>query len=268
MKNNRTTALLMILVFLLVAAVVIIFLTGERPPKQDSPIENVTIAGDTSVPIETPEPSAVPTTAPTAAPTFYPPSTSAPAQTARPVQTAPPPSAAPTPTPTPSPSSDVAMLPAEELIPATPGTDTQPDGTPSVAVPVGAFLGSGSFRSDTGTALNIYAEWSASVSGAQTADVTVTVYVDHYSLYTTAAPEALNIAVDAQYVSLASPAIEYDGTDGQRSTMINSRTFTVSLSSGESRSIPIQVVWNYRGTYGEVYMDTIECGGSIGLSRS
>ena len=265
MKNNRTTALLMLLVFLLVAAVVIIFLTGDKAPKKDGPIENVTIPGDTSVSAETPAPTPDPTTVPTVAPTYYAPSTSAPSQTARPVQTAAPPQA--TPTPTPTPSSDVGMLPAEELIPATPDTGTEPDGTPTVTVPVGTTLGSGTFRSDTGTPLNIYAEWSASVSGAQTADVTVTVYVDSYSLYTTASPEALNIAVDTQYVSLASPAIEYDGTDGQRVTMINSRTFSVNLGPGESRSIPVQIVWNYRGTYGEVYMDTIECGGSISLSR-
>ena len=161
------------------------------------------------------------------------------------------------------------MLPAEELIPATPGDGSgdASGGTPAVSVPVGAFLGSGTFRSDTGTALNIHADWSASVSGEQKADVTVTVYVDSYSLYTTAAPEVLNISVDNQYISLASPAIEYDGTDGQRSTMINSRTFTVNLGAGESRSIPVQIVWNYRGTYGETYMDTIECGGNISLSR-
>lgn len=265
MKNNRTTALLMILVFLLVAAVVIIFLTGEREPKQDSPIENVTVPGDVSVSAETPEPTPVPTTAPTVAPTYYPPSTSAPVQTARPVQTATPPPATPTPTPT----TDVPMLPAEELIPAAPG-DGGGDvsgGTPPVSVPVGTFLSSGTFRSDTGTALNIHADWSASVSGEQTADVTVTVYVDSYSLYTTAAPEVLNISVDNQYASLASSAIEYDGTDGQRSTLINTRMFTVSLSPGESRSIPVQIVWNYRGTYGDIYMDTIECGGSISLSR-
>lgn len=264
MKNNRTTALLMILVFLLVAAVVIIFLTGERDPKQDRTIENVTIPGDTSITAATPEPAPDPTTVPTTAPVYYPPSTAAPSQTARPVQTAAPPKA--TPTPTPTPSSDVAMLPAEELIPSVPGEGS--GDTPAPVIPIGASLGSGTFRSDTGTPLNIYAEWSASISGAQTADVTVTVYVDHYSLYTTASPEALNVAVDTQYVSLASPAIEYDGTDGQRTTMINTRTFTISLSSGESRNIPLQVVWNYRGTYGDVYMDTIECGGSIGLSRS
>ena len=265
MKNNRTTALLMLLVFLLVAAVVIIFLTGEKAPKQDGPIENVTIPGDTSVPAETPAPTPEPTTVPTVAPTYYPPSTVAPSQTARPIQTAAPPKA--TPTPTPTPSADVGMLPAEELIPATPGSDAGSDGTPTVTVPVGTFLGSGMFHSDTGTALNIRAEWSASASGENTADVTVTVYVDSYSLYTTAAPEALNISVNGQYVSLASPAIEYDGTSGLLSTQINSRTFTINVPAGGSTSVPVAVVWHYRGTYGGVALDTIECGGSVSINR-
>ena len=83
----------MLLVFLLVAAVVIIFLTGDKAPKKDGPLENVTIPGDTSVSAETPAPTPEPTTVPTVAPTYYAPSTSAPSQTARPVQTATPPQA-------------------------------------------------------------------------------------------------------------------------------------------------------------------------------
>ena len=50
-------------------------------------------------------------------------------------------------------------------------------------------------------------------------------------------------------------------------TLINNRTFTVPLTGGETRSIPVEVVWNYRGTYGGTYLDTIECGGNITLSR-
>ncbi len=96
---------------------------------------------------------------------------------------------------------------------------------------------------------------------------TVTVYADCYSLYTTATPGALNIAVDGQYVSLASPAIERDGTAGAGSVEINSRTFTVPLISGAHREIPLDVAWLYRGSYSGVNLDTIECGGNISLNR-
>ena len=280
MKSNRTTALLMLLVFLLVVAVVVIFLTGiDRDRNTGSPFENVTVTVEPSIAVETPEPtpSPTPTVAPTSAPVYYPPSTAAPVHTAQPVTTAAPPAAAtpaPAPTSTPIPGADPQMLPAEELIPIVPGAENpeggETDGSGSASpavIPTGTSLGSGSFRSDSGTAINIHADWTAVVSGANTVDVTITAYVDSYSLYTTAAPEALNVAVDGKYVSLASPSIEIPTTTGPVSTLINNHTFTINLSGGETRSIPVEVIWNYRGTYGGTYLDTIECGGAITLSR-
>ena len=290
MKSNRTTALLMLLVFLLVVAVVIIFLTGlDRPTNTGNPYENVTSTAlptiETPEPSVEPEPSAAPTVAPTSnVPVYYPPSTSMPTETARPVTTASPSGTSNTgaggggasvPTPTPSaaiPGADPNMLPAEDLVPIVPGantgsgTDGSGNSAPAV-IPTGTSLGSGTFRSDSGTAINIHADWNALVSGQNTIDVTITAYVDSYSLMTTASPEALNIAIDGQYISLASPTIDIPTTVNQVTTLINNRTFTIPLTGGETRSIPVEVVWNYRGTYGGTYLDTIECGGNITLSR-
>ena len=236
MKNNRTTALLMLLVFLLVVAVVIIFLTGlDRTSARDNPYETVTSTAEPVITPEAPpaEVSAEPTPAATSAPVYYPASTSTPVSTAAPVSTARPASAAATPapavqatpTPTPTDANGNPLFSAQDLIPVVPGAATpSPDGSGSsgTSIPVGTNIGSGSFRSDTGTGLNIRADWSAAISGQDTADITVTVYADCYSLYTTATPGALNIAVDGQYVSLASPAIERDGTAGAGSVEINS----------------------------------------------
>lgn len=158
------------------------------------------------------------------------------------------------------------MVPIDELIPATPTPAGSGENGSTTLVPTGTSLGSGSFRSDSGASINIHADWSAVVSGDRTVDVTVTVYCDSYSLFTTASPEALNIGLDGQYLSLASPTIEYDGT-AQISTLINSHTFSVNLGAGESRSIPLEVSWLYRGTYGGVQIETIDCGGNISLSR-
>ena len=280
MKNNRTTALLMLLVFLLVVAVVIIFLTGlKRNPSRDNPYENVTVTATPEEPQASAEPEAdstpAPTTAPTSAPVYYPPSTSTPVQTAAPVSTAAPAAVqtpTPTATPSPTPVTEGGMFPAEELVPIVPGVNDTPavsdeNASSANTIPTGTVIGSGTFRSDTGTALNIHADWTASISGAQTVDIKVTVYADHYSLITYATPGALQISVDGQYVSLASPAIEDDGTGGESHTEINSRTFTVSLTSGEVRNVPVQVVWLYRGTYSGVELQTIECGGNITVSR-
>ena len=293
MKNNRTTALLMLLVFLLVVSVVIIFLTGlDRPTSTDNPYQNVTSTAVPTVAVETPEPTAevetpAPSVSPTSAPVYYPPSTAMPVQTARPVSTStPPPAGVSVPsgagatttaaaTPTPIPGADSNMLPVEELIPVVPGATVNGTGTEGgsgtsgdlTVIPTGTTLGSGTFRSDSGAAINIHADWSALVRNPNTVDITVTTYVDSYSLFTTASPEALNVSVDGQYTSLASPAIEIPTTTSQVTTLINSHTFTVNLIGGETRSIPVEVVWNYRGSYGNVYLDTIECGGNITLSR-
>ena len=298
MKTNRTTALLMLLVFLLVVSVVIIFLTGlDRPASTSNPYQNVTATAVPTVAVETPEPTPTPeatptsTPVPTNAPVYYPPSTSMPSETASPVRTStPPPAGVSVPsgtgaattsgntgtaaaTPSPIPGADANMLPAQDLIPIVPGANTAPSGSADASgnsasvIPTGTSLGSGTFRSDSGTSINIHADWNAVVSGTNTVDITVTAYVDSYSLYTTASPDVLNIAVDGQYFSLASPAIEIPTTTQPLSTKINSRTVTVTLSGGETRNIPVEVIWHYRGTYGGTYLDSIECGGNITLSR-
>ena len=298
MKSNKTTALLMLLVFLLVVSVVIIFLTGlDRPTSTSNPYQNVTSTAVPTVAVETPEPTPTPeaaptpSAAPTNAPVYYPPSTSMPSETASPVRTSTPPpagvsvpsgtgatsaasnSAGTATAATPIPGADANMLPAQDLIPVVPGANTSPSGSADASgssasvIPTGTSLGSGTFRSDSGTSINIHADWSAVVSGTNTVDITVTAYVDSYSLYTTASPDVLNIAVDGQYFSLASPAIEIPTTTQPLSTQINSRTVTVTLSGGETRNIPVEVIWHYRGTYGGTYLDSIECGGNITLSR-
>ena len=298
MKSNKTTALLMLLVFLLVVSVVIIFLTGlDRPTSSSNPYQNVTATAIPTVAVETPEPTPTPeatptpTPVPTNAPVYYPPSTSMPSETASPVRTStPPPAGVSVPsgtgaastanntgtaaaTSTPIPGADANMLPAQDLIPIVPGANTAASGNADASgsnasvIPTGTSLGSGSFRSDSGTSINIHADWNAVVSGTNTVDITVTAYVDSYSLYTTASPDVLNIAVDGQYFSLASPAIEIPTTTQPISTKINSRTVTVTLSGGETRNIPVEVLWHYRGTYGGTYLDSIECGGNITLSR-
>lgn len=297
MKSNKTTALLMLLVFLLVVSVVIIFLTGlDRPASTSNPYQNVTATAVPTVAVETPEPTPTPeatptpTPVPTNAPVYYPPSTSMPSETAQPVRTSTPPpagvsvpsgtGAATTSTSTgtaaaastPIPGADANMLPAQDLIPIVPGANTAASGNADAGnaasvIPTGTSLGSGTFRSDSGTSINIHADWTALVSGPNTVDITVTAYVDSYSLYTTASPDVLNIAVDGQYFSLASPAIEIPTTTQPVSTKINSRTVTVTLSGGDTRAIPVEVIWHYRGTYGGTYLDSIECGGNITLSR-
>lgn len=229
--KNKITAILFIVVFLLVVAVVFTFFSSFN---KDAGAPDVSI-------IPTTEPSDADITyTPEPSQSIYSPAPTQPANT--PVPTPP-----PTPTPTPAPEPSV-----------------EPESTQTVSY--GAELGSGSFRSDTGAKLDIHADWSArSVSSSQ-AEITVKIILDSYSLHIQAVPNSVNINLGGQYVSLSAPAVDYDGS-AALSTELASKTFTVDLAEGQADSFSLAVEWHFGGTYGDVELPVIECGGTIGLSR-
>jgi len=167
-----------------------------------------------------------------------------------PINSAAPSQSVPTPTPTP------------EVTP-TPTPEPTPSPTPVVDK---VTLGSGSFRSDTGVAINLRTEWSAVTSGANTVDVTVTVSLDHYSLITAASAGAVNLSLGGNFVSMNAPAINYEGTE-QLNTVFGSKTFTVELAPGASLDMPLAIEWHFGGRYSNVDLDVIECGGKIQFTR-
>lgn len=230
MKGKAAVALF-IIVFLLVAAVV-----GTALAERDA------------APVRTPEPPTAPTEPPVpTAPDPYqeqiPQATAAPTQA--PVSV---PTAAPTQAPTPVPTPEPTPVPTPEPAPAE------------------TSLGSGSFRSDTGVGLNLKVDWSARTVSASQAEVTVKVSVDSYSLHLQAVPGAVNVNLDGQYVSLDAPEVSYDGSAAINTPMA-SKTFTVTLAAGETRDIVLEAVWNFGGTYQDMELPAIECGGVISLSR-
>lgn len=141
-----------------------------------------------------------------------------------------------------------------------------PTPTPAATSAPGVSLGSGSFSSDTQAKLNIRADWSAQTSGSGQAEITVKVSLDSYSIHLKAVPNSVNISLGGQYVSLDAPAIEYDG-NALLNTVLATKTFTVDLPAGSSKSYTLAVEWQFGGTYGDVSIPVIECGGSIALSR-
>lgn len=162
----------------------------------------------------------------------------------------------------------VTAFPAPEY---TPSPTQAPVSTPTATqLPVqtsyGQSLGSGTFRSDTGVGLNLKADWSAKTTSASQVEVTVAVSVDSYSLHLTAMPGAVNVNFDGQYVTMDAPAVDYDGS-GSINTPMSSKTFSLNLSEGESSAYHIDVVWNFGGSYQDVELPAIECGGDFFLSR-
>lgn len=237
MSKGRIKAVLFIIVFLLVIAVAVNLLMdmqserkADATPTNDPYANTVTPSIETQPALETPQPTPAiaPSTAPTATPV---PATQVPTQ-------------APTPTPIPT---------------ATP-EPVQP------VIPQGEVIGSGSFTSDTGTPLNLRADWTATVLDAERVEVTVNVYLVSYQIEVRELYNAVNVSVGDQYASANSPAIKWENNT-KLETLLASTVHTLSLPSGSSASFPLAAQYQFGGTYSKVDLPVIECGGTIELSR-
>ncbi len=165
--------------------------------------------------------------------------------------------AAPAPTPTPYVPTPTPYIPTP-----TPFVPT-PD-------PVGQPLGSGTFSSGTPWLLNIHADWSAVTAAAGNAKVEVVVYADHYPISYNSF-ESLIIRLGDNSQRMYANEIHSDLNQLQ-STELGRYTFTVPLAQGESKTLPLSAVWEFNGTYGDGYGNSVDipslrCEGTVTLSR-
>ena len=195
----------------------------KKPEPSPAPVPDATPDRGETVTTSTPGPEPSPTPMATPAPmeTFQP----APENTAQPT---PEPSAAPTPAPT-----------AEPAAPA-PGT-----------------IASGSFRSDTGTPLNLVADWRAVSIDAANVRITVTLSLESYSLDIGERRGNLLTFNGQEYYFLTDP-IEITG-EGFVKTQIYVWSQEVPLSQ---LSFELSVRWNLLGSYSKQEMEAIELSGS------
>ena len=164
-----------------------------------------------------------------------------------------------TPQPTPAPA---ATVPTATPTPV-PTATTEPV---QPVIPQGEVIGSGSFTSDTGTPLNIRADWTATVLDSERVEVTVNVYLVSYQIEVRELYNAVNVSVGDQYASADSPAIKWENNT-RLETLLASTVHTLSLPSGSSASFPLAAQYQFGGTYSKVELPVIECGGTIELSR-
>ena len=231
--KSKIIAVLFVIVFLLLVAVVFSLLNDNSSPEDISsfrPDSRQQGSGIVSQ-IETPPAQATPT------PTLLPLPTAAP--TTAPVVTP-----APTPTPTPIPT---------------------PIPTPTVT-----DLGSGSFKSTTGTYLNLVADWKAVTLNENQVQINVKVSANSYAL-DSASFDNVHISLGDKYVTCSSNAINYTG-NALADNELASYTFTVDMPAGTSNTFNLQAVWDFNGVYGSPSMGavpiySIECGGQISLVR-
>ena len=233
MSKGKIKAVLFIIVFLLAIAVAINLLVdmqserkAEATPTGDPYANTVTPSIETQPAVETAQPT--PAVAPSATP----------------VPATPVPTQAPTPTPVPTATPE----PAQPIIPQ------------------GEVIGSGSFTSDTGTPLNIRADWTATVLDSENVEVTVNVYLISYQIEVRELYDAVNVSVGDQYASANSPAIKWENNTRLES-LLASTVHTLRLPSGSSASFPLAAQYQFGGTYSKVELPVIECGGTIELSR-
>lgn len=170
-----------------------------------------------------------------------PPAPTPPAATA---QTLPPVESETLPTDTPSPTGTPEPAPSQTPEPT-------PTPTPTT-LPVSA---SGSFASDTGTGLNLVADWSAYTDGSGAAKLRVELSARSYSFYTDAIWNALELTVNGTTYSASSAAVRYDGADMVVTPLAS---FTVDAPEGGA---DLTATWHYRGSYSGIPLEDITAAG-------
>ena len=232
MDKRRIKAVIFILLFLLVMAVAVNLLLDMEKDKRE--VVHLPSESAAPAPTETPAPTEVPAT----------------------------PAPTPVPTPTPEPTRDPYID-----TPATPVPTLQPLPTPTgTPLPEGEELGTGTFRSETGVGLNVRAEWTANVMDAKHVKVTMQIWLDSYSLHLIQVNNCVNVSVGESYVTANAPAVDIDDNSAHQ-TLLATTEHVINLSDGESRSFPVQVEYQFGGTYQQQELPVIECGGAIELER-
>lgn len=230
MSKGRIKAVLFIIVFLLVIAVAVnLLMDMQSEKKAEATPTNDPYANTVTPSVETPPALETPQPTPAIEPSVAP-------------------TATPTATPTPTPIPTATTEPVQPVIPQ------------------GEVIGSGSFTSDTGTPLNLRADWTAAVLDSERVEVTVNVYLVSYQIEVRELYNAVNVSVGDQYASADSPAIKWENNT-RLETLLASTVHTLSLSSGSSASFPLAAQYQFGGTYSKVELPVIECGGTIELSR-
>lgn len=147
--------------------------------------------------------------------------------------------------------------PAPEPTPdVTPEPTPEPETTPEPQYVDPAVLASGSFRSDTGTALNLVADWKIVTLTETACRVTVTLYLESYSLDVGERRGNLLTFNDEDYYFITDP-IEIGDGFSKTQIFVWSKEIPVS-----DQSFTLSVRWNLQGSYSKKQMESIEVSGS------
>lgn len=167
-----------------------------------------------------------------------------------------------TPGPEPSPTPMATPAPMETFQPAPENTaqptpEPLPTETPAPASVDPSLLASGSFRSDTGTPLNLVADWRAVSIDAANVRITVTLSLESYSLGVGERRSNVLTFNGDDYYFMTDP-IEIEGGDFVK-TQIYVWSKEIPLSE---LNFQLSARWNLKGSYSKKELETIELSGS------
>lgn len=181
-------------------------------------------------------------------------------------------SAPPTPALTPSVISTPTPAPAESARPsadpsASPSPSVQPGQTaapqPTQQVINRTINQTGSFESNTGTKMIMYANWTATSQNSETVTIKLDVILSTYTL--SVGPHNGVITVAGVDYSFTSPGISYKSEKVRNNAALTSRSIEVTVPAGQATAIPVSVKWDFYGTYGGVEMSRVSAGGTINI---
>lgn len=174
------------------------------------------------------------------------------------VSTPTPPAATQTPTPAGTPEPTPTPEPTETPEPTVSPTpeDTQ---TP-VPTAIPPATATGSIRSDTGTDLNLVADWEAYSAGDNSMTLAVTLYAESYSLTCRAIFDGAVVTIDGSDIVFDTAAVEYSGDELHKSEL-GSVSVTMPLGEDGTLTVPISAVWNFGGSYSGTDFATLSAEG-------
>ena len=166
---------------------------------------------------------------------------------------------------------DEPSVPTDEVIetaepessptpPVEPTVEPTASPTPSPTPTPAPAAASGSFKSDTGTGLNIVADWTLTPNSDGTYTLGLTLSAESWSLYTVDSWHAAKLELGGSSWEFDTKALSYDGP-GLGTNELGSMTATVSSSALPATAT---LTWNFQGSYGGTELPKIVATGTIG----
>ena len=128
------------------------------------------------------------------------------------------------------------------------------------------FNESGTIRSDTGTKLNLYINWSATSNNGKVLKVRFTVGIESYSIQVGARQNLGKFKLNGKSYTYSTDALTI--ADNRKKVTTDFYTFEeeYEFTKGETLTFDVVASWVFNGVYGGTPLDTLVAGGTVRLS--